>query len=206
MKRVAIIQARMGSTRLPGKVLMDICGKTMLERVIDRVKACKEVDDILVATTALREDGPVIDCALGCGVRACRGSVLDVLGRYLGAARAIHADVVVRITADCPLLDPELVDTVICGLGDEDYCSNVIRRTYPKGLDAEAFPKDTLIRLNRMAKSDHAREHVTSFILREHPELFRCRSIQGSVDRSAERWTVDTQEDLERVRILCRAL
>ena len=204
MRRVAIVQARMTSTRLPGKVLMDVAGRPMLARQLARVKRCRLVDEIVVATTTNAADDPVVATARDEGVRWFRGSEADVLGRYAGAAHAARADVVVRITADCPLIDPEISDRVIDALTlrlePADYASNVLRRTYPVGLDTEALWCDTLDRVARHARSASAREHVTPYIYAERPDLFLLRSVTDETDASDLRWTVDVAEDLELVR------
>jgi spore coat polysaccharide biosynthesis protein SpsF len=204
MRRVAIIQARMGSTRLPGKVLMDLAGRPMLARQLERVKRCRLLDDVVVATTTAGADDALVALARDEGVRWFRGSESDVLGRYAGAASEAGADVVVRITADCPLLDPETSDRVIAALSDgpdlADYASNVLRRTYPVGLDTEALWRDTLERTARHARSASAREHVTPYVYAERPDLFLIRSVTDETDASALRWTVDVPADLERVR------
>jgi len=210
MRRVIILQARMTSTRLPGKVLMDVAGQPMLTQQLRRLKQCTLADDIVVATTTNAIDDPVVELAhreqLGC----FRGSEKDVLARYVGAAREARADIVVRVTADCPLIDPQVTDRVIAELTDHamecDYASNVLRRTYPRGLDVEAFFWDTLLRIDRMARSDAAREHVTILPRSEHPELFLCRSVEDNQNNADLRWTVDTAADLEFVRQLYAAL
>jgi len=210
MRRVIIVQARMTSTRLPGKVLMDVAGQPMLARQLRRLKQCTLADDIVVATTTNAIDDPVVELAhreqLGC----FRGSEQDVLARYLGTAREAKADVVIRVTADCPLIDPQITDCVIRELTDHamecDYASNILRRTYPRGLDVEAFFWDTLLRIDRLAQSDAAREHVTIVPRSEHPELFLCRSVEDNQNNSDLRWTVDTVADLEFVRHLYQAL
>lgn len=204
MKRVLVLQARTTSTRLPGKVLMDLGGRPMLARQLERLARCRHVDEIVVATTVNATDDPVIAVAEAAGVRWFRGSEADVLSRYVGAAREAGADVVIRSTADCPLIDAEIVDRVIETLTDGraelDYVSNVIRRTYPQGLDVEALWRDTLERVDRMGTSRPAREHVTWFIHSERPELFAIGSVTDADDHSDLSWTVDTAEDLERVR------
>jgi spore coat polysaccharide biosynthesis protein SpsF len=204
MRRVAIIQARMTSTRLPGKVLMDLAGRPMLAQLLARVKRCRLVDEVVVATTVNAADDPVVATARDEGIRWFRGSESDVLGRYLGAAREARADIVVRITADCPLVDPEVSDRVIEALTARadafDYASNVLRRTYPKGLDTEAFWRDALERAARQARSDYAREHVTPYFYRERPDLFLLCSVTDDTDASDLSWTVDRREDLELVR------
>ena len=138
---------------------------------------------------------------------AChRGSETDVLGRTLGAATAAGADLVVRLTGDCPLVDPEVIDLVVAAASSTaarcDYASNVIRRTFPKGLDAEALHGDVLARIDRLATSPEAREHVTWFAYRERPELFVLSSVEGSEDFSELDWSVDDAAGLERVRAL----
>jgi len=138
------------------------------------------------------------------GAIAFRGSEHDVLARYLGAARAAYADIVARVTADCPLIDPGIVDRAVDALGDApsevDYASNVIARTYPRGLDVEVFFQDTLERVARRAVSEAAREHVTYYILRERPDLFSVRSVADTVDNSDLRWTVDEPDDFAVMR------
>lgn len=206
MKRVVIVQARMTSTRLPGKVLMDLAGRPMLAQQLRRLQRCRRVDEIVVATTTNAADDPVVALARAEGVRDFRGSERDVLSRYAGAARETRADLVVRVTADCPLIDPETVDRVIGAAQDDaaacDYASNVIQRTYPRGLDAEVLYADALARLDRLARSPAGREHVTHFLLNERPELFLMRSVTDSEDHSDLRWTVDTADDMAMVRRL----
>ncbi len=202
MRVVAIIQARIGSSRLPGKVLEDLAGRSMLARVIDRLLAARRVDEVVVATSTAPGDDAVVREAgrWGCGVH--RGSEADVLQRYAQAARGFRAEAIVRVTADCPLLDPSVVDQVIDALGlDVDYASNTHTRTYPRGLDVEALHRDTLERLDRLATSSAAREHVTAFVM-EQPGLFRCRSVLARGDDSDLRWTVDTEADLATIRSL----
>lgn len=206
MKRVLVLQARTTSTRLPGKVLMDLGGRPMLARQLERLARCRRVDEVVVATTVNAADDPVVALAEEAGVRWYRGSEADVLARYAGAAREAGAELVVRSTADCPLIDPEVVDRVVETLEGEravlDYVSNVVRRTYPRGLDVEALWRDTLDRVDRMATSGPAREHVTWFIYRERPELFAIGSVTDVEDHADLGWTVDTAEDLERVRAI----
>lgn len=204
MKRVAILQARMTSTRLPGKVLMDVAGQPMLVQQIRRLSRCQKVDEIVVATTSNSADAPVVKIARTENVRWFRGSETDVLMRYVGAAKESKADLVVRVTADCPLIDPEESDRVIESLivhRDRcDYASNVVDRTFPQGLDTEAMFVDTLERIERFAQTPNAREHVTFFLLYEHPEIFRIHSVTDSKNNADLRWTVDVSEDLEMVR------
>lgn len=215
MRRVIVVQARMTSTRLPGKVLMDLAGRPMLVQQLRRLKRCRQAEEIVVATTTNAADDPVVAVAQAEGVRWFRGSEADVLSRYVGAAREAKAEVVVRITADCPLIDPEESDCVIEALIRHpeacDYASNVHapygeRRTFPLGLDTEAFYADTLERIYRLVRSPVAREHVTVFIWKERPDLFLTRLVTDAEDNSDLRWTVDELRDLEMVRRLYETL
>jgi len=201
MKTFAIVQARMSSSRLYGKVLADLCGDTMLGRVVARLRAAKTIDRIVVATSTEPTDDPIMVEAgrLGCGVH--RGSIDDVLARYVGAARRFRADAYVRITSDCPLIDPDVVDAVVAALPGYDYASNTHARTYPRGLDVEAFYADTLERIGRLATSPAAREHVTAFAM-ERPALFKINQVCADADDSDLRWTVDTADDLSLIRTL----
>jgi spore coat polysaccharide biosynthesis protein SpsF len=203
MRVVGVVQARTGSSRLPGKVLADLCGAPLLVRLLERLSRASRLDDVIVATSDRPGDDAVAELAAAAGVACFRGSEQDVLGRLRGAAEAARADVTVRITGDCPLVDGPTVDRVVAALdGDADYASNVLRRTFPRGLDAEALHADVLARLDRMATSDAAREHVTWLAYRERPELFVLRSVEHGDDHSALDWSVDTAEDLDRVRAL----
>jgi len=204
---VAILQARMTSTRLPGKVLMDLEGSPMIEHELDALGRARSLDGIVLATSENVTDDPLIELADRLGIRWFRGSEHDVLGRYAGATRAAGADAVVRVTGDCPLLDPDVVDRVVGALDREaDYASNVLERTFPVGLDVEALHADVLLRLHRLARSPEAREHVTWFLREERPELFVRRSVVDEEDNSDLRLAVDTREDLEAVRGLARGL
>ena len=210
MRRVIIVQARMTSTRLPGKVLMDVAGRPMLAQQLRRLKQCTRIDDIVVATTTNITDDPVVELAHGEKVGCFRGNERDVLARYVGAARYAKAEIVIRVTADCPLIDPQVTDRVIAELTEHatecDYASNVLCRTYPRGLDVEAFFWDTLLRMDRVARSDAAREHVTIVFRSERPELCLCRSVEDTENNADLRWTVDAAGDLQFVRQLYVAL
>ena len=196
----------MTSTRLPGKVLMDLVGQPMLSRQLTRMERSRSLDEIMIATTVNATDDPVVELALNEGLDVFRGSEDDVLSRFVGAARQVSADVVVRITADCPLIDPEVINRVVdelTALGDAcDYCSNVLERSYPRGLDVEAFWRRTLEECDRLGTSQSAREHVTAVIRQERPESFKVRSIRDDIDNSDLRWTVDTPADLELIRAI----
>ena len=176
----------------------------MLSHELRRLMHCREIDELVVATTLGAVDDPVVDLARREGVGWFRGDERDVLSRYLGAARASRADLVVRITADCPLIDAVVTDLVVAAArgGHCDYASNVVRRSYPRGLDAEAFPFDVLERVARLATSVPAREHVTYFVNRERPELFILQDVMDPDDNADLRWTVDTEQDLALVRAI----
>ena len=204
MKVVAIIQARMGSTRLPGKVLLDLAGKPMLARGVNRTRRAQTLDEVVVATTVQPADNAIVRLCTERGWPCFRGSENDVLDRYYRAAVVHQADVVVRITSDCPLIEPGIVDRVVCEFLDMqpgvDYACNVLpRRTFPRGLDTEVMRFDVLERVWREDKNPAWREHVTPYIQR-NPDLFRICGIMNEVDFSHMRWTVDAPEDLAFVR------
>lgn len=205
---VAIVQARLGSTRLPGKALVDIAGQPMLAWVVRRLQRARTLHEVAVATTTHPRDAAIADAAHALGARVFRGSEEDVLDRYHRAAAAFRADVIVRITSDCPLVDPELVDEVVRALDRPsrvDYTSNtIVRRTLPRGLDAEAVRRHVLDRAWWADRDPASREHVTPYVYR-HPEAFSLRSVPHDEDLSEHRWTVDTQEDLELVRRIAAA-
>lgn len=201
MKVVAIVQARMGSIRLPGKVLSDLGGKSMLARVVERLRRTRLITEVLVATTDTAADDIIVAECRKRSVPVSRGDQKDVLDRYFRAAQLAKAEVVVRITADCPLIDPEITDKTIAGFleAGPDYASNVLKRTYPRGLDTEVMSVATLELAWRQARKPYEREHVTPYIY-EHPDEFKLSSVTGEEDHGAHRWTVDTPEDLEFVR------
>jgi spore coat polysaccharide biosynthesis protein SpsF len=198
MKVVTIIQARMGSTRLPGKVLKDLGGRTVLERVVRRAQKCRLADEVVVATSVEPANDAIAEECTRLRVRVLRGSEDDLLDRYFRAAEVTQADVVVRITSDCPLVDPGVSDESIRAFLETcpDYASNVLERTYPRGLDTEVFSLCALDRAFREAKDPFQREHVTPFFY-QHPERFKLVSVKGERDFSNHRWTLDTPEDLE---------
>ena len=207
MRVVALVQARMGSTRLPGKVAKDLGGRPLLAQLLGRLGRAARLDEVVVATSDLPQDDAVAELAGAEGVRVVRGDERDVLARMLGAARAARADVVVRITADCPLIDPAVVDLVVAALLDHhepcDLASNVLRRTFPRGLDTEALWIDALARVARLGTSPQAREHVTWFAYQERPDLFVAGSVEADDDHHVGLdWSVDTADDLEHVRRL----
>jgi spore coat polysaccharide biosynthesis protein SpsF len=203
MNRIAIIQARMGSTRLPGKILSNIEGKTMLERIIERVSAAELVDKVVVATSVEKEDDAVEAYIKKYGYcDLFRGSVDDVLSRFYECAKEYNASIIIRITADDPLKDPQLIDKAVAMLlkdKDLDYCSNTIEPSYPEGLDIEVFRYSALETAFNEAVLPSEREHVTPFIWK-NPEKFKIQNFKLDRDLSTWRWTVDKQEDLEFMR------
>jgi spore coat polysaccharide biosynthesis protein SpsF (cytidylyltransferase family) len=205
LNTVAIIQARMGSSRLPGKVLMDLEGATVLARVVRRLERSRQIDKLVVATTCEPEDAAIVAECERLHVSCFRGSEPDVLDRYYRAAHENAADTVVRVTSDCPLIDPELVDETVEVFRDEnaEYASNVFPRTYPRGLDTEVFTVAALDRAWSEGRGPYQREHVTPFLY-EHPQIFRIGSKRGDTDYSHYRWTLDTREDLDLLRAIYR--
>jgi spore coat polysaccharide biosynthesis protein SpsF (cytidylyltransferase family) len=206
MSTLAVVQARMSSTRLPGKVLADVAGEPMLALLLHRLAAAPSVDEVVVATSDDPGDDAVAALAKTVGVRAHRGAMEDVLGRIAGAI-GDHDGVVVRITGDCPLVDPAIVDEVVALLDAPEcrYASNVEPRTYPDGLDVEALPADALRELDSTVTDAGMREHVT-LAIREDPDGWGVRALVHPADLGALRWTVDTTEDLVFVRALVERL
>ncbi len=205
MKTAAIIQARMGSQRLPGKVLQDIAGKPMIDRVVERVQRCESIDGVIVATSNADTDDVLADHCRSIGVKVVRGSENDVLSRYVLAAEKHHCETVVRITSDCPLVDPAIVDHVVHEVtenpGVQYACNFFPQRLFPRGLDAEALTVKALKQINAEATSARHREHVTLKIY-ENPSRFNIASISNRLDHSHLRWTVDTEQDLTLVRTI----
>lgn len=224
---IAIIQARMSSSRLPGKVLLDIGEKPMLEWVVERAARAKKVDRVVVATTVDASDDPIAAFCHAHGYECFRGSLHDVLDRYVQAARHFHADVIVRLTADCPLLDPALVDFTVNAHRDLDFVANRLPppwgRSFPIGLDVEVVTRAALERAWAETSEKHHREHVMPYfyddlpadaLLRGKKPLVRTVSSRGfrvgllhnPIDYGSLRWTVDTPEDLDAIRALAALL
>ena len=204
MKIVGIVQARTGSTRLPGKVLLDLAGKPMLVRDMNRLSRAQTLDEVVVATTIEPADDAIVSLCNESGWAYFRGSEEDVLDRYYRAAVDYDAEVVVRITSDCPLIDPEIVDHVVREFLERQpevhYTSNILpKRTFPRGLDTEVMRFDVLEQAWREDRNPAWREHVTPYIQR-NPQLFRIHGIMNQVNYSHMRWTVDTTKDLAFVR------
>lgn len=197
MRTVAVIQARLGSSRLPGKVLKPVCGVPMLKLVVSRVRRAHAIDEVVVATTVDTQDDPIVALADREHWPVIRGSPEDLLDRYVEAARAHRADVVVRVTSDCPFIDPEIIDATINVFngGQCDYASNTLDpRTFPRGLDVEVIARATLERAWLEDSNAASREHVTPYIY-QHPELFRLCSYSTVADLAHHRWVVDTPLD-----------
>lgn len=203
MNIVAIVQARLGSTRLPKKVLKKIKEKVVLDYVIERLGLCNSINDIVLATTTNGKDDVIERYAINRRIHYFRGSEEDVLSRYYEAAREYKADVIVRITSDCPLIDPEIVDEIIKKHIENkaDYTSNIIKRTYPRGVDTEVFNFNVLAETYNNADENYHREHVTPYI-RERPEKFKLQSIEAieEIKRPDIRITLDTREDFELIK------
>jgi len=201
LRIVAIVQARMNSNRLPGKVLKDICGKSMLSRVVQRVNCATSLDKVVVATSDTIVDDSVENECHKLKVSVFRGNENDVLDRFFQASLVHKAEVAVRITADCPLIEPTIIDKVVQAFlsSDVDYASNTLNRTYPRGLDVEVINLRALAIAWKNAIKPYHRVHVTPYIY-ENADLFRLLSITNSSDLSKYRWTVDTPEDLQFVR------
>lgn len=207
MKTVIIIQARMTSTRLPGKVLREVLGKPLLAYQVERLRRVKLADGIVLATTTNPTDEPLAVFAQQEGLPCFRGEELDVLGRYYGAAQMVQARTVVRVTSDCPLIDPDIIDQVIRNYQEHPevaYVSNTLQRSFPRGLDVECFSFEALQEAWQEAKEPYEREHVTPYLYQQ--ERFKTLGMVSPADYSQHRWTVDTPEDFELIRLLLEAI
>lgn len=209
MRIEAFIQARMNSTRLPGKVLKKVAGKPMLEFLIERLRDCKEIKGIVVLTTDQIADDPIISLCQEQHVSYFRGSEEDVLERYYQAALERGVDGIVRITSDCPLIDPEIVDRIVRAFRYDyphvDYVSNTLERTFPRGLDVEVFSFKALEKAFYDAIYPEEREHVTVYLYR-HPEKFYLKNISHDPSLGHHRWTVDTEEDFTLIKLIVEHL
>lgn len=209
MKVVAVIQARMGSTRLSGKVMKDIKGKTVLSHVIERVKKSKLISDIIIATTVHERDNVIETEAINCGAKVFRGSEDDVLSRYYYASKEFNADAVVRITSDCPVIDPYVIDELIsCYLKGKynlvtNSGSDLNQRTYPRGLDTEVFSFKSLEDAFVNGIKKYQKEHVTPYIYENSKNI---HYFKNKVDYSKYRWTLDTVEDFEVINEIYKKL
>lgn len=202
---VAIIQARMASTRLPGKVLLDLAGRPMLAWVVERARQAQTIDEVVVATSNNPEDQAIIDLCEEYGFSSFRGQLNDVLDRYYQCAREFNTDLIVRLTADCPFIDPGLIDITVRAFIEADppviFAANRLpmNRTYPIGLDVEVCSMEALEIAWREAKETHHREHVMPYFY-EVVGRFPILHLQADEDHGQMRWAVDTIEDLEFVR------
>jgi spore coat polysaccharide biosynthesis protein SpsF len=206
--KVAIIQARLGSTRLPGKVFKTLSGRPMLWHVVDRLSHSKMLDKIIIATTTQPEDDQVEGFCSANNILCYRGSSNDVLSRYYETAKIYSAEIVIRITSDCPVIDPYILDDMLRQFISEDnidYMSNSIQRTFPRGLDAEIFTFATLEKTFTEAKLDYEHEHVTPYIY-HNPEKFTIKNYANEKDLSSYRWTVDTAEDFRLIEEIYNSL
>lgn len=204
---LGILQARVSSTRLPGKVLKEILGVPMIVRQVERVRRSALVDRFVLATSTDASDDPLEQLCLENGVPCFRGSLEDVLDRFYQAAAKYKPDHVVRLTGDCPLADPDLIDEVIDFhlKGGFDYTSNALEPSFPDGLDVEVFRFSCLEKAWREAKRPSQREHVTLYMY-QNPDLFNIGSFKNSTDRSSLRWTVDEPQDFEFISKIYKGL
>lgn len=208
MKSLGIIQARMGSSRLPGKVVKLVEGRSILEHTVSRVQAAGVLDQVIVATTSKTADDAILDECNRIGVPAFRGSEDDVLSRYYHAAVAYSAEVVVRVTSDCPLYDPEVLRLMMSDMQrwhaagvTLDYYSNTVERSFPRGLDTEIFTMEALDRSFRNADKAYEKEHVTPYIY-THPDEFVIRQHVNPTNHSDLRWTLDTEDDFRLIQTI----
>lgn len=201
MRTVALIQARMSSSRFPGKVLADLDGRPMIAYMMDRARRAKSLDLVAIITSTDPTDDPLAEMAAQLSLPFCRGDLHDVLERYASAAEQFSAEIVVRLTGDCPLIDPDVIDSVVNlrAQSGADYCSNIAPPTYADGLDVECFTRAVLERARREAQQPPEREHVTLWMRSEDHKLSRANHA-GLIDTSHLRLTVDYPDDLEVVR------
>ena len=198
-----IVQARMSSTRLKGKVLLPVCGKPLLVHVIERIQRVKHKHRLIVATTTDSQDDLIQDIVLKHHVRLFRGDAFNVLKRYKDCCNDYPADVIVRITSDCPLIDPAIIDKALSVYleGNFDYVSNTQNRSYPRGMDVEVFSYKSLEYACQHAENEFDKEHVTAYIY-NHPQKFNLKSFSAPLDHSFYRLTVDTKEDFQLINTI----
>ena len=205
-KASVIIQARMGASRLPNKVLMPLAGKPVLEHVIRRCQHAQLVDRVIVATTVDSKDLAIVNFVSGLGVNVFCGSVNDVLDRYFQAARLFELQHIVRITADCPMIDSDIINHVVGEYFNSrtDYAANTLKETYPDGEDVEVFSFDILSRAWNNAKMLSEREHVTPYIRKSG--VFKKINVANKIDLSRQRWTLDESLDYQKLSAIFDAL
>lgn len=203
------VQARMRSTRLPGKVLREVMGRPLLDFQIERLRQVKEANDIAVLTTTHPADDEIVDFCKERDVLCYRGPEEDVLARYHRVALQREPNAIVRITSDCPLIDPDVTDQVIKAFKDSypvyDYVSNTFKQTYPRGLDTEVFSFQALDIAFANADKPAEREHVTPYLY-QHPKLFKLLNVPSKENLSQYRWTVDTIDDFTLIRLILEHL
>ncbi len=208
-KKIVTIQARMGSDRLPGKILLPLSGKPSLERMVERVRRSKYIDDVVVATTTNPKDDVVEKWAVSAGISLYRGSESDVLSRVVEAGRKFRAEILVQLTGDCPLMDPLVIDRLfeVYLANDYDYVANVLDRSYPRGFDTQIYSLDVLERAHAKTADVAHREHVSLYIY-EHPQEFKLHNVMAPAEATAPefRVCVDTPEDYEVVRTIFESL
>jgi len=210
LKILCVIQARMSSKRLPNKALADLNGIPVIIRMLNRIKLSKFIDTIVVATGVAKENDPLERTIKKYSdIDVYRGDDIDVLSRYVEVAKIYKADFVIRLTGDCPLIDSDIIDKAIKLLYStkSDYTSNIIKRTFPDGLDVEVFKIDALLEANRMSLDSFSREHVTTYMhglrkKKKYSKTFKITSLENSVDFSNLRWTLDEQKDLDFLNII----
>jgi spore coat polysaccharide biosynthesis protein SpsF len=210
MTRAILVQARTGSTRLPGKILRPLAGRPLLERQLERIGAARGPFELVVATTVDPADDAVVDLCRRTGVRCFRGHPTDLLDRHLGAARELGADEVVKIPSDCPLIDPRVIDRVLATFDParHDYCGNLHPGSWPDGNDVEIMPMAALERAHREAQAPFEREHTTPYLW-NHPDRFRLHNVvwERGVDLSqSHRFTIDYEEDYRFIAAVYDAL
>lgn len=209
MNTVIIVQARLGSTRLPGKILMQAAGKTLLEHVVLRLRRIRNANRVVIATTVNPNDLPIVDLCGKLGVDCFRGSEEDVLDRFYQAALEYGAENIVRINSDCPLIDPAVAEKVIQHYLDRrdrlEYAANILASSYPIGMHTEIFPFRVLEEAWRESKDPMERENVTPFIYR-NPGRYRLGSVVDDRDLSHHRWTLDYPEDFALISAVIEAL
>lgn len=199
----AIIQVRLGSSRLPRKVLLNLEGKTVLEHVISRVRKARTVEDVIVATTVNKEDLEIVKFCSHLGISVYCGSEIDVLDRFYQTARLFKVEHIVRVTSDCPVIDPFIIDKVVTLHKNKkaDYTANVLKETFPDGQDVEVFTFETLEKAWKNARLLSEREHVTPYI-RKHKKMFKLASYENRENLGDKRWTLDEQKDYKFIKIL----
>lgn len=206
MNYLAVLQARMGSTRFPGKVLSEIAGEPMIVRQIERIRRCSFIDELVVATSTDDRDDILVDILKKENVETIRGPLDNVLERFVMAIRTYDPKAVIRLTADCPLTSPLVIDQVVHEFHNSkfDYVSNTLEPTFPDGLDVEVVRPDVLLQVAEFSEDPDELEHVTLGVYRR-ATLFGLRNVKGQVNHSNLRWTVDTPQDLEFVRKIYNA-